>query len=401
MFWTEEELELLQKFAKEGKSFAEIISYFPRHTAVALEHKYRRLKRENKREIPRVFKNQEKDEKETDDFTLQDELECLKKEKEELLEEIYKYRKIEDWANYIAQKIIRHITPFKAPPIPKYEHKATPKPQEMVALFSDCQIGQEVELGEMGEIEEYNFDIFTQRLHFWAKKVVRIADLHRKTFDIPVLDIFGLGDFVEGLDDKFAWRTADPYKQIVVASNEIAVAFRNLGANFERVRVIWKRGNHGMLSKNLKYTPANLDLILGHLVKEKLSQCSNIEFEIPDSFWSIVEIQGKKFFLIHGDEIRSWLGFPWYGQERLDARLAKVLKLKEKEYDYFVHGHWHNLLQLDAGAGERICNGSFVGSTPYGLSKGMANRPSQLVFGVHPDWGITWRYPIRLDKLEG
>jgi len=408
-FWTEKEVNILVEAIEKGKPISEIALYFPNRTWDSIRSKVRALKTKGIRT--------ESNEVLDDDGVIT----FLRKENEELKEEIKRLSRIVSDYNYIANKIISHIKPFPPPPIPKFTFKTSPKEQEAVALFSDCQIGQEVTYEEMGGLEEYNFDIFVQRLDFWAKKVVRIVELHRKAYAVKNLNIFGLGDYCEGIDEKFAWRTADPYKQVVVASEEIASKFRFLSANFETVRVIWKRGNHGTLHKNLYYTPANLDMILGQLIKAKLADCKNIQFEIPEPFWTIVEVQGKRFMLIHGSEIKSWLGFPSYGQERLDSKLSRSLRgrkpikksnntlftdeevqraIEMYEYDYLVHGHHHNIMQFDAGMGERICNGAFVGSTPYALSLGYCNRPSQLLFGVHPDWGITWRYPIRLDRLE-
>lgn len=410
-YWTDEEIALLGDLINAGKTLEEIVPHFPRHSWNGIRWKvshYSQIKREP---IKPISENIEA-------ITDVDAVRILEKENAQLKSEIKKLADIVFDYNYIAEKIKQYITPFTPPPIPKLSYKESPKPQEVVGLFSDCQIGQEVEYNEMGGLEEYNFDVFAKRLEFWARKLVRIVELHRKAYSVNILHLWGLGDYCEGLDEKFAWRTADPYKQIVLASDLIANAFRFLAGNFSKVKIIWKRGNHGVLHKHLRFTPANLDMILGHLVKEKLSQCSNIEFEIPEPFWTVAEVQGKKFMLIHGNEIKSWFGFPFYGQERFDVRLTKSLKGRPKkqrdvlqdqevkkvletyEYDYLVHGHHHTLAQLDAGMGERICNGAFVGSTPYVLSMGFCNRPSQLIFGVHPEWGITWRYPIRLDRLD-
>lgn len=398
-FWTDDELAILRKLAEEQKSPRDVYPYFRNRTVSSVEQQYKRIRRQLKYN-PQIQQPVEEKAPEAMSFRRDDEILMLRKENDELKEEIYRYRKKEDWAFTIAQRIITHIKPLRPLPVPKFEKISSPRPQDVVSLFSDCQVGQEVEYNEMGGMEEYNIEVFKKRLDFWAKKVVSITDLHRKAYNIPTLHIFGLGDIIEGFDDKFAWRTADPDKQIVEAADAISIAFRYISGHFETIEITWMHGNHGRLDKNLQYTSANLDKILGYIIQARLADIPNLTFTIPNEFWTIVEVQGKKFFLFHGNEIKSWLGFPWYGQERMDARLAQVLKLVDKGYDYFVHGHWHSAIQLDAGAGERLCNGSFVGCTPYSLSMGKANRPTQLLFGVHPEHGITWSHRIRLDKIE-
>ncbi len=69
--------------------------------------------------------------------------------------------------------------------------------QEIVLLFSDCQIGEKIERDET-PFGEYNSEIFKRRLNLLYDGVVGITERHRKDTRINKLNIFMLGDIVDG-----------------------------------------------------------------------------------------------------------------------------------------------------------------------------------------------------------
>jgi len=71
------------------------------------------------------------------------------------------------------------------------------------------------------------------------------------------------------------------------------------------------------------------------------------------------------------------------------------------KFDYIVMGHHHQAIQWDRPWGERIVNGSFSSGNPFAAKRlQLATRPTQLMFGVHPEQGVSFRYLIRLDRRK-
>ena len=115
----------------------------------------------------------------------------------------------------------------------------------------------------------------------------------------------------------------------------------------------------------------------------------------------LVGIFDWHFLLTHGETIKSWNAIPYYGFDRADARWTKLLQARGQKFDYFLIGHHHNQAQIDSPVGEKIVNGCWPGGSQYSLkSLNTANRPSQLLFGIHPRHGITWRYKVNLERVR-
>jgi len=122
-----------------------------------------------------------------------------------------------------------------------------------------------------------------------------------------------------------------------------------------------------------------------------------IEFKIPDSFSTCIEVEGYGFYLTHGDEILSWNSIPWYGIERKTRRLTALSATQNKRIHYYCFGHFHSPATQNVLDGETIINGAWVATDPYAYEKlSVFNEPSQWLFGVHNDRGISWRLNMLL-----
>jgi hypothetical protein len=307
----------------------------------------------------------------------------------------------------IVEQIKDHIAALK--PSPKFiapKYKTTTQEQEMVALFSDGQIGEKVDIEEMGGIggaEGYNIEVFDRRLRYWAEKVVSIARSHRKITPIRKLNIFGLGDSLENevIFPGQKGRITDPLTyQLIKGADLIAGAFSFMAGEFEEVEIDWLAGNHGRPGRkgeNLHYD--NWEYLLAGMVQSKLEKHSNIIWQVPKSWWMIREVLGWKFYLTHGDDIMRYMGLPYYSVDKYDAKMTLLLQEQGISFDYLCMGRHHQCVQWDRPWGEKLINGTFVSGNAFAAKKLQANcRPTQLVFGVHKDRGISWRYPIRLDE---
>lgn len=289
-------------------------------------------------------------------------------------------------------------------PLKPYTYKTLEtehEPQDLVLLFSDTQIGEKVQKKETG-YADYNIDIFKERLENLYISILNITERHRKDCPIDTLNVFMLGDMVEGRQiyrGQSARITTDVVEQMFEGQEAIANFLRSLAPRYKKINVPTVPGNHGRIGrKDEELTYANWDYVMYRNMAQILSNVKNIEFNTDQTWWKIVDVQGWKFHLEHGDNTPKYLRMPWYGIQRNDGETLMMMQALNKSYDYYVTGHFHEAFEWDRPRGERIGNGSFCSGNQFAMSKlKVTTRPTQKLFGVHKEVGITFRYNIRLD----
>jgi hypothetical protein len=212
-----------------------------------------------------------------------------------------------------------------------------------------------------------------------------------------------LGDMVEGLDI-FVGQTQhvdqDLYDQCFDLANDICKLIIELLNMFDHIIVKGVVGNHGRVGKKGENPHwVNWDLIVYKFIESTLANYKDrISFDFPKSWWLIEKIFDHKFLLTHGDGIKAWMGVPFYGIQRADSRWTMMLQSIHEEYNYLEIGHFHTPSFLPRVIGETIINGCWPGGSIFALKDLLTTiRPSQAFFGVHPEKGVSFRYPIWLD----
>jgi len=308
----------------------------------------------------------------------------------------------------ISDRMVR-VLRAEARALPKVDLMWEPPSQKVtqetaVLLLSDLHLGEIVDRDVVCGFGEYNFDIFNKRLKFLAKSMRSIIVRKLTGYKIDKLCIFGLGDMVSGrIHDELIENSEDIIFQIMNGAFITAQFVLELAQMFPEIEIDGVLGNHGRIirKKYYKRRYTNWDFVFYQFLGMFLAKNKRIKCNFPKSFFVIKKIRGWTFLLIHGDNIRSWMGIPWYGIERMMWKLGDLLKDKGTNVNYRILGHFHNTGELDRAFGELIINGSMIGGTEFSLmSIGEFNRPTQLFFGVHTEIGMTWRYPLRLD-LKG
>jgi len=312
------------------------------------------------------------------------------------------------------------------------KNKFLTRPQEAVLCLSDLHIGLAVKPDEVGNLGNYNIDIFKKRLDNLVKKVTAITEHHRCTSKLDTLHIFSLGDIVHGSNDAGQWgflhTEANVMEQIFIALSELQKAILTLNQVYPNIKIYGIFGNHGRCArKDKEKRYVNWDYLVHHMLKTGLSQQKNIEFNIPRSPFLVTEILGNKFLLTHGDQVKGWNGLPFYGMVRSESRFRTILErtkninelwqlaesegIEDKEelfkfaltyaksFDYLVLGHFHSMAEMETNSGGRIIlNSSFAGGDDYSINTLMsANSAAQKFFGVHVE-GKSWTYDIQLDR---
>lgn len=275
--------------------------------------------------------------------------------------------------------------------------------EEALLLFSDAQIGEEIKPEETNGFGEYNIGIFKERMDLLIKKMRSIHADQSLAKNIKKLNIFMLGDNVDGIG---IYRGQEHHldalvvEQFLVATEKIAESLIRLLGSFQEIEVTGIIGNHGRMGRKGEY-PMHLNwdyLIYKALERMLINYKDRIKWNIPLSNWTLRNIRGNEFLLLHGDTIKGWNGIPYYGIDRADSRFTKMLSGQGKIYKYMVLGHHHNPGDVDSANGEKILNGTMVGGSDFSINQlHTTSRPSQWFFGVD-DKGITWRHKILLDE---
>jgi len=404
--WTDEEKEHLIKRINEGATIDDVTKeinelFHTERGRAGIEKKIIRLGL-NYNPTPRTTDTFDPAHK---DFSLQLKYTRLKKEYSIVTQ---RYKKlIEEVADQEAliESIADRISILPPAPFTKTTYKESESSTETVlALLSDAHAGENIDPREIYGLNEYNFDILNLRTKLWAQKVIDIPTRKLKP-KFPRIVIGMLGDMVSGVihEELLRGTTGNIADWTIDYAYILAQALREIASVYEKVDVCCVVGNHGRLDKKpvFKAKYANWDYILYKNIELHLRDQKNVTFNIPRSFWLIKEIEGWRFLLLHGDNIRGWQGVPWYGINRAIAQLKEVLEAAGDHFEYMCLGHFHSLATLDRAKGGTIINGSIKGIDEYSIGKLFTgNKAKQLICGVHPRWGKTWSYDIDLQDAS-
>lgn len=267
---------------------------------------------------------------------------------------------------------------FKHPPT-----KATSRPEPAVLVISDMHS------------EKQDKSILERQLESLYHSIVRIMDILRHGYIIKELFVLFAGDLTDGetIFPGQAWETAHGAMHQIyqTALPLLMTLLKSLAQHFEKITCVGVPGNHGRVGRhNDKKT--NWDTILYHSLQFALKDCKNVTVLPSPKFYSVVPINGVRFLVIHGNQIKMHQGIPYYGMERAASKWAQTIP---EEWDIVVFAHFHKTFSLWFGTKKGIGNGSFPTEDEWALEelKEVA-IPRQQFFGVHPDHGITWHYEL-------
>lgn len=272
---------------------------------------------------------------------------------------------------------------------------ASSGPQErtghtVVLHLSDWHMGEVVTAAETGGLGQYDMDIVARRLGLVAEKVVELVGLRRSALSVPRLKVFLGGDMVSGnIHDELAeTNQVNIVQQTSEGAYMVAQMLCSIAPHFEEVEVVCVGGNHGRMHKKprAKERELSFDYLMYQVVGFLVAKQPNVRMRISQSFYEIVDIDGFKVLLMHGDSIKGSMGIPFYGVERASSRMRVLLDMVKERFDVVMIGHFH-----DPVIGDRwITNGSGKGIDGY--SAGMlhlGSQPSQNMLYVHPEYGIV------------
>ena len=292
--------------------------------------------------------------------------------------------------------------------------------QSIVAPLTDTHIGDNVEADEMVGLNAYNIDIFNKRLHGWATQLLTLVELRRNSVEIDELVIPMLGDMISGdIHMELALTNNDHNMgQMIRGANLIAQALMFLAPHFNKVRVPCVVGNHGRMTRKppMKNKYMDWDYMLYQWVSVFCRKQKNIEFHIPKSFMTSVEVKNRNLLLSHGDfvngagsgtaiskgilNMRNILQFRKGLQDEIGKLRDEKIGLPEY-FDSVLIGHFHRIDEIDIGTGAIHICGCMKGGDEFAMQRVQAiNKPRQLALYYHPKYGEIGKDIIYLNRFD-
>ena len=292
--------------------------------------------------------------------------------------------------------------------------------QSVVAPLTDTHIGDNVEADEMVGLNAYNIDIFNKRLHGWATQLLTLVELRRNSVEVDELIIPMLGDMISGdIHMELALTNNDHNMgQMIRGANLIAQALMFLAPHFDKVRVPCVVGNHGRMTRKppMKNKYMDWDYMLYQWVSVFCKNQKNIEFHIPKSFMTTVEVKNRNILLSHGDFIngagsgtaiskgimnmRNVLQFRKGLQDEIGNLRNEQIGLPEY-FDSVLIGHFHRIDEIYIGTGAIHICGCMKGGDEFAMQRVQAiNKPRQLALYYHPKYGEIGKDIIYLNRFD-
>ena len=332
----------------------------------------------------------------------------LKKDNLKLLKQLDKAKnKKADMVDAVYQAVDTNLRTWDKPKIPKPTLSTKKAGEEVaIAVLSDIQLAKIT--------PEYNSEIAELRVIEYAKKIVELANLQRATHPVNKCAVFAVGDIIEGeliFPGQSHLIDSSLYKQVTVDGPRIMTKFFDiLLANFKEVDVHWVIGNHGHLggrSRKDYHPDSNADRMLGKIMEMVYRDEKRIKWTIPDSegdnHWFDIADLGEncKFLLWHGDNVRGFNGFPWYGfGKKLQGWKTLAANGMMDHFDMAIAGHFHTPTTMYLNGIRLWVNGSTESYNTYALEQlASMGRPCQWLLFCKPGTGVTAEYLVNLDNV--
>lgn len=325
----------------------------------------------------------------------------IRKRKAEIrrLKRLVRYhRKESDLATRVVDMVRTSVEAAPTVEVPKLPTFAKSVRDETALLFlSDLHIGKKT--------ATYNPKKFAKRLRKLESSMMSIITPIRHERPIKKVVIAFGGDIIDA-ESIYPSQAVD-HIAIPVIDQIFTVGMPELTSfllfcldNFEEVDCQCVRGNHGRQVGIAKWTASkstNWDFILYKCLEAQTINQPRLTWNINYRDWkSMFRERGSGFLLTHGAQIRRYYSMPHYGMTRQAMRWQTAYRSRMK-LTYFLYGHFHSAGIYRFNQVVVVNNGSFVTDDPFAEEYlGVASVPEQVLFGIHPEHGMSWRYVIGL-----
>jgi hypothetical protein len=322
------------------------------------------------------------------------------REESELLKAVAGEKSLRGFLDSLASKYaVRFTAPPAFKPLPAMKGETH---ESMAMVLSDWHSAEMISREGTRGINEYNATITSQRARRVTESAIGIKQkLERSGWRFDELVVMLNGDMVPGTIHEIEKHTDAENIVLTVHGTAwtLAQSIRDLAAVYPKLRIICISGNHGRLpdAKRVqqKEPLRSWDTLVYLYARAFLTGLTNIEWHIPNAYSALFDVQGWTFGQMHGHDIKGWAGIPFYGIQRSTRNQNALEAARRNTINYWIISHFHSQSSLPQAAGEVFVNGSLCGGTEYTVNgMGVADPPNQLMFGVHPEHGVTHRWPL-------
>ena len=298
---------------------------------------------------------------------------------------------------HVVKDSIETVPPIVVPTLPdvragvKYDETA-------VLLLTDLHIGKRT--------KTYGVNRFRKRLGTLREAMMNIINAQRSVRPIKKLVIAWGGDIADA-ESIYPGQSVE-HIEIPVLDQIFTVGVPELTGfllfcleNFEQVENHCVRGNHGRQVGQAKWTASkstNWDFVLYKALEATTRNQERLHWNIATKDWkTMFKVEGEGFMLTHGAQIRRYYNLPFYGMTRQAMRWCNAYRRRFK-LTHFLFGHFHSICTgLRFNDVVIYVNGSFVTDDTFAEEYiGVTSHAEQLLLGVHPKKGVSWRYALNL-----
>ena len=276
---------------------------------------------------------------------------------------------------------------------------------DAVVYLSDQHADRVIQATGTWGLERYDFNVFRCRIWEWAKMIQRYTQVHLPNYEFETLWVWHLGDAIHGdiHDQKLRNHYGNTLKAAIATGDVQAQALAYLAPYFKRVVVVCVPGNHGRTTKQLEWEGPhdNFDYLVAKTMEMRLSQHENVTIFTPNAWSAHVEVRGWLWHLNHGMGVIGSMGIPWYGFERREGRVQRLVSFKDRQVDYFAYGHFHTPMTRPTGRGKAIHAGAWFFTDAYSLNKlNVGNEPEQQLLVFSERFGRQMEIPLMVRDQE-
>lgn len=300
--------------------------------------------------------------------------------------------KLDEFCNALLEKVDQVSVP-RLKISTRYKEKHSNKETEVAnVIFSDWQLGHRT--------ESFNSDIARKRVDYFVVKSLEIINNHRKLYDINELNILLLGDFIQNempwFVDLSELEDITLNQMVRMAIPLLLSAINEYAKAFSKVNIYCVRGNHGRVSNASEKT--NFDDIIYTFLTLALENVEHVNVNVADAWYMFAKVFDYNILLTHGDSINvGSYGVPDYGI--MNAMMRWQMSMPKK-WNVLTLGHFHIFTHRRWNGLSYVNNGTLVSDDEYVRKRVKASECcSQVLFGSHEKFPVSWLYEIELSRV--
>ncbi len=282
---------------------------------------------------------------------------------------------------------------------PKKDRRTKKDDEIAICVLSDWQLGKKT--------PTYSSEVCEERIKHFCEKASLLVDIQRMDHPVKKVALFLVGDMVEGelIFPGQAWQIdSSLYQQVTIDGPRILSAVVHWASSFfEEVEVYCVPGNHGSLAGRARremHPESNADRMLYQIVSQLTASLDNVTWNIAkDVEWIVADLGEKsRFYLLHGEDVRSQIGIPWYGWTRKVLGIGSLERINpEMAFDHMIAGHFHTPTTMYINGRRLWINASTESQNQFAARYlSAAGEPAQWLLFSKPGRGVTAEYLVDL-----